>query len=428
MQLWNKQKTSVFANSWRRSRVILIEKHFKPICSKITSTTHPVTIRKRWFVKCNVELFEVCETIPKVQCSECLLYWNQGVICCTCGHLLVESESSHNFSHWRLDALSIPHYVIVKVENPRCSARQKRRSERAFCDPQRAQEMYQKEFWWNSRSFPTRSSISWFATQSWLDRGEVHRNGQIGTGRSLLLPIFWGIWEISGKLVYLTEQIGQECTDETRIRLPTSSLINEPSPPRIWRRTTRTNPFSSIPKVAFVFFFQFFMVAVESKLVELMIFFICCSRIVYSWWQSAATDGGVEQYTSHVTFFSCLCALIMMSHTTLAEVFVRVISSMCHAPECLISLRPSLRTLHLSLPSSTSSSWTLTSLPCGCCRSKISCALRPMRSLALWPITPFSQFSEWEERKKSRAERCRCACHPLQTHILHTFSFILVSA
>ena len=27
-----------------------IEKHFKPICSKITSTTHSVTMRKRWFV------------------------------------------------------------------------------------------------------------------------------------------------------------------------------------------------------------------------------------------------------------------------------------------------------------------------------------------------------------------------------------------
>ena len=25
----------------------------------------------------NVELFELCETIPKVQCSQCLLYWNQ---------------------------------------------------------------------------------------------------------------------------------------------------------------------------------------------------------------------------------------------------------------------------------------------------------------------------------------------------------------
>ena len=54
----------------------------------------------------NVELFELCETIPKVQCSQCLLYWDQGVICCTCGHLLVERESSQNktFTHgdWML--------------------------------------------------------------------------------------------------------------------------------------------------------------------------------------------------------------------------------------------------------------------------------------------------------------------------------------
>ena len=62
----------------------------------------------------NVELFELCETTPKMQCSECLLYWNQGVIHCTCGHLLVESESSQNFNQWRLDALSIPHYVFKK--------------------------------------------------------------------------------------------------------------------------------------------------------------------------------------------------------------------------------------------------------------------------------------------------------------------------
>ena len=62
----------------------------------------------------NVELFELCETIPKVQCSQCLLYWNQGVIYCTCGHLLVESESSQKMNKLRLDALSIPHYVIKK--------------------------------------------------------------------------------------------------------------------------------------------------------------------------------------------------------------------------------------------------------------------------------------------------------------------------
>ena len=49
-----------------------------------------------------------------MQCSECLLYWNQGVIYCTCGHLLVESESSQKFHQWRLDAFLIPHYVIRK--------------------------------------------------------------------------------------------------------------------------------------------------------------------------------------------------------------------------------------------------------------------------------------------------------------------------
>ena len=42
----------------------------------------------------NVELFKLCETTPNVQCSECLLYWNQGIVYCTCGHLLGENESS----------------------------------------------------------------------------------------------------------------------------------------------------------------------------------------------------------------------------------------------------------------------------------------------------------------------------------------------
>ena len=62
----------------------------------------------------NVELFELCETIPKVQCSECLLYWNQGIVFCTCGDLLKESEASQHFHQWRLDAFSIENYVIKK--------------------------------------------------------------------------------------------------------------------------------------------------------------------------------------------------------------------------------------------------------------------------------------------------------------------------
>ena len=60
----------------------------------------------------NVELFELGKTIPKEQCSRCLLYWNQGIVYCTCGQCLIDSESRGKFYKLRLDALSIPNHVI----------------------------------------------------------------------------------------------------------------------------------------------------------------------------------------------------------------------------------------------------------------------------------------------------------------------------
>ena len=62
----------------------------------------------------NVELFELCETIPIVQCTECFLYWNQGIVYCTSEHLLKESKASQHFHQLRLDAFSIEIYVIEK--------------------------------------------------------------------------------------------------------------------------------------------------------------------------------------------------------------------------------------------------------------------------------------------------------------------------
>ena len=41
----------------------------------------------------NVESFELCDTVPKVQCSHCLLSWNQGIVYCICGQCLIDSES-----------------------------------------------------------------------------------------------------------------------------------------------------------------------------------------------------------------------------------------------------------------------------------------------------------------------------------------------
>ena len=63
---------------------------------------------------CIVELFELWENFPKVQCSHCLLYWNQGIVYCTCGQCLSDSESRRKLNKLRLDALSIPNYVIKK--------------------------------------------------------------------------------------------------------------------------------------------------------------------------------------------------------------------------------------------------------------------------------------------------------------------------
>ena len=62
----------------------------------------------------NVELFELFETDPKTQCKACLSYWSEGIVYCTCGHLLKETVANGSFIEYTLDLLSIPEYVIKK--------------------------------------------------------------------------------------------------------------------------------------------------------------------------------------------------------------------------------------------------------------------------------------------------------------------------
>ena len=62
----------------------------------------------------NAELFELFETDPKTQCKECLSYWSEGIVYCTCGHLLKEIAASRGVIHYTLDLLSIPNYVTKK--------------------------------------------------------------------------------------------------------------------------------------------------------------------------------------------------------------------------------------------------------------------------------------------------------------------------
>ena len=62
----------------------------------------------------NVELFQLFETDPETQCKECLSYWSEGIVYCTCRHLFKQIVANRGFIEYTLDFLSIPEYVIKK--------------------------------------------------------------------------------------------------------------------------------------------------------------------------------------------------------------------------------------------------------------------------------------------------------------------------
>ena len=103
-----------------RELVKKIENHPSPTISSTRSATkqslHPV--------QCDIQENDsgpgksgavwIVRDRPKTQCKECLSYWSEGIVFCTCGHLLKESEANRGAIQNRLDLLSIPNYVIKK--------------------------------------------------------------------------------------------------------------------------------------------------------------------------------------------------------------------------------------------------------------------------------------------------------------------------
>ena len=217
----------------------------------------------------NVELFELCETIPRVRCSGCLLHWNQGIVYCTCGHLLRGNKSSRRIHRRQLDILSIPNHVIKK-ERPHGNRHWKTEEQIKHFIAHNLREMHQIEFWRSSRSLSERFKISWLATQIWSDWGKVHPDWRGGAGRFHQSHVVRRAWEIQKELVDLSQHIWTKCTDETSVRLRRSINKDAPSSPWVWRRATCTDSFLAVSEMAsVVFFIQHIMVAVERSLVEL---------------------------------------------------------------------------------------------------------------------------------------------------------------
>ena len=62
----------------------------------------------------NTECFEMFEITSKVQCQDCLSFWETGIVNCTCGKSLQPSDRNRQLNKDRYVVLSIPNYVIEK--------------------------------------------------------------------------------------------------------------------------------------------------------------------------------------------------------------------------------------------------------------------------------------------------------------------------
>ena len=175
------------------------------------------------------------------------------------------TEQTSQFSSMATGCSLHPRTTSSRRWDPRCSARQHRSTERAFCGPQCAEEKYQKNYGGSHDRFQRDPVYRDSQLKiGWTEEKCIGKDKLAQENHSCRLSYEW--YERCRKtLVSHTQQIGQERPDETPIRLPNSSHNHELSPPRIRRRTTRTNPFSSVPEVALVFFFQYLMVEMGIK-------------------------------------------------------------------------------------------------------------------------------------------------------------------
>ena len=162
----------------------------------------------------NVGLFELCETIPKVHCKECLLYWKQGIVYC-------ESEASQHFHQWRLDAFSIENHVIKKGR-PRGARHGKTEAQR---------RCLKKKFEGIHDRFQRDSTYrDWQLKIGWTEEKCIEMD-KLAQENHSYCPSSEEFERDIEKLVFHTEQIRQKCTDETPIRLPRSTYKYAPSPP-----------------------------------------------------------------------------------------------------------------------------------------------------------------------------------------------------
>ena len=280
----------------------------------------------------NVELFELCETNPKTQCTECLLCWSEGIVYCTCVHLLRESAGSRGIFRWTVDFLSIPNYVIkmwrqknkeiillptiweedaekrgfegihdrfLKDETLRESELEHDRTEEVCVQMVEitlkvfSYHMTQGEFfryrknWWislDNLEKQNRGEVVLTATKRcphWTvytknlennNSGQCHSgNIKNGTNHRVLPPVGGNGAIPGGAFYYLIE------SPQMSLRAKRHDRSGKPVVCRLW---------------------------IKPQTCDFQDFLFCCNNFVYSWQRSAATDGVCKDNTSHVYFLT----------------------------------------------------------------------------------------------------------------------------
>ena len=115
-QRFNKPKKGEFVYWWTKLNPILFEGDLQGDLRQNTVYNPFIENLKKMIHELgNVEYFELCETNSRVQCSNFLSYWAQGILYSNCAHLLVNNtEEVLKLIRGRFDALSISIYVIRK--------------------------------------------------------------------------------------------------------------------------------------------------------------------------------------------------------------------------------------------------------------------------------------------------------------------------
>ena len=179
MQLWKKQNFFEFKNLSKRSRVILIEKHFKPTYSRITSTIqNSVTIRRRWSANRTIQSYSSCAkqyqkynvlTVFFLESRNCVLLLR-----------IIHGQQRIQKKVWQIKTGCILYPALRDQERalPWCSTWQNRRTERVTYGLDYVEEMLQESLLsrWTfqrcSRSITQGSSLSWITSRNRMYRAK----------------------------------------------------------------------------------------------------------------------------------------------------------------------------------------------------------------------------------------------------------------